>query len=247
MLQEVNADLHIHTCLSPCGSLDMSPQKIVKEAIRKNLSIIAITDHNSAQNVNAVKKVAEGTDLFVIPGMEITTSEEVHIIGLFSSLDDVINIQEFISTHLQPGENNEDLFGLQVIANELDEVDDIDKRLLISATTLNIDEVINAIHENDGLAVAAHIDRESFSLIGQLGFIPDNLNIDCIEISKRLPLNEAKIKYKEYIQLPFITSSDAHELEDVGVSPIRLMIEKPDNNELKMALAGKEGRRIIIE
>ena len=225
----------------------MSPLKIIKEASRKKVSIIAITDHNSAENVKPVIKAAKNFNIYVIPGMEITSVEEVHIIALFESVADSASMQKIIFDHLQPGENDEDLFGLQVVANEYDEVEGFNKRLLIGSTSLTVNEVVDAIHRFNGLAIAAHIDRENYSIIAQLGFIPDDLDFDAVEISRRLTLPEAKHKYKEYNRFPFITSSDAHELDVLGVFTTRLLIEKPNINELKMAFKGKNGRKILMD
>ncbi|MDY6933658.1 MAG: PHP domain-containing protein [Spirochaetota bacterium] len=250
MLRVFNADLHIHTCLSPCASLDMTPQKIIREAVRKKLSIIAITDHNSAENVEAViraARYADLTDLLVIPGMEVTTSEEAHIIALFTSVDNAVSMQEIVFDHLLPGENDEDLFGLQVIANEHDEVEGLNDRLLIGATTMSVDEVIETIHKLQGLAVAAHIDRESYSLIGQLGFIPENLELDGIEVSRRLTIDKAKFQFREYTKFPFVISSDAHNLNEIGVCITSIILEKLCMNEFRMALEGRGGRQVLSE
>lgn len=241
------ADLHIHTCLSPCADLDMTPIKIVREALKRKLSVIAITDHNSAQNVAAVIAAARHSHLSVIPGIEVTTSEEVHIIGLFEKTISAISMQELVYDHLQPGENDEDLFGIQVVANEFDEVEEINKRLLMGATLLSLDDVLSAIHERCGLAVAAHIDRQSFSILSQLGFIPESLNLDVIEISKRMTLAEARDRFSQYARVPFITASDAHFPEEIGLSPTCLKMASADISELRLALAGQEGRRVLQE
>ena len=244
-LRVLVADLHIHTCLSPCADLDMTPMKIVREALKRNLSIISITDHNSAQNVAAVIAAARDFDLSVIPGIEVTTSEEVHIIGLFGEIKSALSMQELVYDNLQPGENNEDLFGIQVVANEFDEVEEINKRLLMGATLLSLDDVISAIHERGGLAVAAHVDRESFSILSQLGFIPEGLKLDVVEISKRMTLTEARARFSQYRWVPFITASDAHFPEEIGVSPICLKVANPDISELRLALAGQEERKVL--
>ncbi|MBN2038947.1 MAG: PHP domain-containing protein [Spirochaetes bacterium] len=245
MLHTINSDLHIHTCLSPCSSLDMSPRKIAEEASKKGLSIIAVTDHNSAENIEAVSKASENHNITVIPGIEITSSEEVHTIALFESVKDSLSVQEIIFNNLQPGENDEDFFGLQVLSNELDEVEGFNKRLLAGATKLSVNEIIITIHQYGGLAIAAHIDRMSFSIISQLGFIPDELEFDALEISRNLTLKEAFSKYKEYSRFPFIQSSDSHELNTIGSGSIKLMMEEPSFKELKMAFKGKNGRKII--
>ncbi len=212
----VKIDLHIHTCLSPCASLDMTPQKIVAGACKKGLEIIAITDHNSVENARAVMKSARKYDLTVIPGIEVTTSEEVHIVGLFEEIGQACEMQHLVYENLQEGTNDEDLFGLQVVANDLDEVEKINHRLLIGATALPVHEVVNAIHGLNGLAVAAHIDRERFGIIGQLGFIPDDLQLDAVEISWRMSLEEVRSRFQDYERFAFIHSSDAHDLEEIG-------------------------------
>ena len=118
MIREFRADLHIHTCLSPCAELDMSPSAIIKKASEKALDIIAITDHNSAENVVAAMKAAEGTAVTVLGGMEITTAEESHILALFDDLDSIMKLQDIIYDNLLPGENDEKRFGEQIVVNE---------------------------------------------------------------------------------------------------------------------------------
>lgn len=243
-LKVLLADLHIHTCLSPCATLDMTPRKIVKEAQKKKLDIIAVTDHNSAENTGAVMAAARGTGLTVIPGMEITTFEEVHIIGLFANVGAALAMQALVYDRLQPGENDEDLFGMQVVANELDEVEGMNMRLLIGAARMDLDHVVDGIHSLKGLAVAAHIDREAFSILSQLGFIPEDLDLDALEISRRMTLKQGRTVFSHIERFPFITSSDAHDLEDIGTSPTAFRMAGPELAELRRALKGTGGRRI---
>lgn len=243
----MTADLHVHTCLSPCSTLDMTPRKIVAQARLMKLEMIAVTDHNSAENVGAVMRAAAGTGLVVIPGMEITTAEEAHVLGLFGTLDGALAMQEFVYEHLTPGENDEELFGLQVIASELDEVEGICTRLLIGSTDLAVDQVVAAIQQHGGIAVAAHIDRESFSLPGQLGFIPPDLGLAAVEISRRLTLAEARERFPEYGHYTFVAASDAHDLNQVGCNPTRLLVAATEFAELTLALAGQDGRHVMAD
>ena len=240
----VFADLHIHTCLSPCATLDMTPRKIVEQAQKKHLDIIAITDHNSAENAGSVIAAAQDTELCVIPGIEVTTSEEAHIVGLFENPLDALSMQTLVYGHLQPGENDDNLFGMQVIANAFDEVEGMNSRLLIGSTNLGLSEVIDAIHKLNGLAVAAHIDRQAFSIISQLGFIPEGLDLDAVEISKRMTLKKGRTFFKDLEGFAFITSSDAHDIEDIGSSPTGFQIAGPEIAELRLALKGEKGRKI---
>jgi predicted metal-dependent phosphoesterase TrpH len=244
-LKALTADLHIHTCLSPCASLDMTPLKIVGAAIDKKLALIAVTDHNSAENTSAVMKAARETGLCVIPGIEVTTREEAHIVGLFQEVEAALSMQALVYGNLQPGENDEDLFGIQVVANERDEVERISRRLLIGATRLGLNETVEAIHDRGGLAIAAHIDRGSFSIVSQLGFIPEDVDLDALEISSRLTLDEARSRFAGYGRFPFVASSDAHQLEQVGANPASFRLAHANMAELKMALAGRDGRMVL--
>ena len=216
MLQFFRTDLHIHTCLSPCADLTMSPKRIVNRAMKKKLDIIGICDHNSAENVQATVNAACKNDLTVLPGMEITSIEEVHVLALFNETEQVLNLQETIYANLIPGENKKELFGEQIVANEFDEVEGYNNKLLIGATTLNLAEIVKTIHTYGGLAIASHIDRESYSIIGQLGFIPEDLNIDALEISPRTTSAQINARIPNILKYPLITSSDAHFLEDIG-------------------------------
>jgi len=245
MLRALAADLHVHTCLSPCATLDMTPAKIVARAVSKGLAMIAITDHNSAENTPALVRAARGLDLCVLPGMEVTTAEEAHVVALFGDLEGARSLQELVYARLQPGENDENLFGLQVIANEHDEVEGFNSRLLIGATTLGVEELVTAVHARGGLAIAAHINREAYSLLGQLGFIPEDLPLDAVEISSRLSLAQARARYPEYEGRTFVTASDAHDLDDLGRSPVWLAVEEGSFAELQAALTGAQGRRVL--
>ena len=243
MLRYLRADLHIHTCLSPCGDLKMSPQKIIAKVLEHKLHIIAITDHNSAENVHAVMKCAEGKKVVVLPGMEVCTREEVHILAIFETEELALELQSFVYDHLQ-GENNPDVFGLQVIANEFDEVEGYQNRLLIGATDVSTEHIVGAIHQLHGLAIASHIDRESYSVIGQLGFIPETLGFDALEISINTNDEEARKRFQEYSRYTFIRNSDAHYLDDIGKAMSEYLLEEPSFQEIMKALRNEDGRMV---
>lgn len=235
------SDLHIHTCLSACAELDMTPPKITKQARERGLQIIAITDHNSAENIPPFYSTSEG--ITVLAGMEITTSEEVHILALFDSHEEIKPLQEIIYSSLQ-GPEFDEKFGYQLVVNEKEEILSFSKRPLIGATGLNTKEVVNLIHKFHGLAIASHIDKEVFSIISQLGFIPPDIKIDALEISCHMSLEEAKKRFSA-LGLPLIQSSDSHHLKDIGKSFTGFLIERPAIEELRLALRGQKGRRII--
>jgi PHP family Zn ribbon phosphoesterase len=244
MLREYLCDLHIHTCLSPCADLDMHPAALVRKATERRLDVIAICDHNASENVRYVIRAAQSGSLQIIPGMEITTSEEVHVLALFPGLDGLLGIQENIYDHL-PGRNDERFFGCQAIVNEKGEVEGINERLLIGATQISLSELIRTIHRFGGLAVASHIDRESFSAISQLGFIDDGSGFDALEISRALGVEQARKRFPELSHYPFVTSSDAHRLADIGTAATVMRLAEGTFEEVKMAIQQREGRCVI--
>jgi PHP family Zn ribbon phosphoesterase len=222
----------------------MHPKALVERAVAAGLDIIAICDHNSSENVPYVINAAREKNLKIFPGMEITTSEEVHFLALFDSLPNLARLQEIVYKHLA-GKNDEDRFGVQAIVNENGEVEGLNDKLLIGATDIPLNDLLNHVHEQNGLAVASHIDRESFSVLSQLGFIDKSINFDALEISSLTGLQQARIKYRDLNNFSFITSSDAHYLKDIGTSLTKIMIEEPTLAELKMAFSRQDGRHIL--
>jgi anti-sigma regulatory factor (Ser/Thr protein kinase) len=237
-------DTHIHTCLSPCAELDMHPAALVEAAVQARLDAVAICDHNSAENVGAVERAGRARGLAVIPGMEITSAEEVHVLGLMPDLEASLELQSRIYRAL-PGKNDEHTFGMQVVANEHAEVMGFNDHLLAGATTLTVEEVVAAIHALDGLAVASHVDREGFGIIGQLGFIPAGLQLDALEVSARTPLPSARAAFAPQGEHSLLCASDAHEPKDIGRAATFALLEQPTLGELRRALAGKDGRAIL--
>ncbi|HPH55916.1 MAG TPA: PHP domain-containing protein [Smithella sp.] len=244
MMKVFNCDLHIHTCLSPCAELDMHPAALVEKTIDAGLDVIAVCDHNASENVPYVIKAAQGTHLKILPGMEITTSEEVHFLALFDSLSDLIALQHFVDLHL-PGKNDEDRFGVQAIVNEHGEVEGLSDKLLIGATDVALNDLLTVVHHYHGLAIASHIDRESFSVLGQLGFIDDSIHFDALEISYAAGIRQTRERYADLKKYAFITSSDAHYLKDIGRATTKIMINEPTLSELKMAFSRENGRYVV--
>jgi hypothetical protein len=235
-------DLHLHTCLSPCAEVVMSPRNIADAAKRRSLDLVGICDHNSAENAGAVAEAAGRFGIRVLPGLEVTSREEVHILALFDEVESALRLQERVYAAL-PGENDPDIFGLQVVASAEDEVLGFNGRFLAGAATLSLAEVVGAVHALQGLAVASHVDREGFGIIGQLGFIPDDLPLDALEISPRLSLEEGRRAYGA--SRPLITASDAHALEEIGQAVTSFWLEEGTVEEIGMALKGFGERRIL--
>lgn len=221
----------------------MSPRKIVEKSIERQLDIIAICDHNSAENVQAAAHLGEKLGLCVIPGMEICSREEVHILGLFKSVAQARSMQDYVYEHL-PGENKAEVFGYQVVVNEEDEIRGEVSHLLIGATRLSLQDILRKIHDLGGLCIASHVDRPSFGIIGQLGFIPADLLLDGVEVSYRVPLKEAHEKIPGVLNFPCISSSDAHFPDDIGKVRTLFFLAAPTFEEIRLAFKGKDGRKI---
>ena len=242
---EFRADLHIHTCLSPCAELSMTPSRIVERAASLGINILAVCDHNTVEHVEVTSNIAKKKGIRVIAGIEINSSEEVHVLGLFENMTDAYSMQAVVYANL-PGENNEDAFGMQVLVNESEEVLGSNSRLLIGATELSVNRIVELIHTFNGLAVASHIDREGFGIIGQLGFIPEGIEFDALEISCRTSRSKAQEMFGPYSHIPWITSSDAHSIEDIGRGSTWFVMEHSTFEEMKFALKGTEGRKVIF-
>lgn len=209
-------DLHLHSCLSPCGDDDMTPSNIVGMAAVKGLDVIALTDHNSCRNCPAAMRHGETYGVIVIPGMELTTSEEVHVICLFPTLEDALAFDAYVYEHLLPIKNREKIFGKQQIMDENDQVTGTLEKLLISATDISFDAVDKLTASYHGIAYPAHLDKTSTSLISNLGFVPPDSTFRCAEVHDLKKLHSLK-KANPYLEnCQIISSSDAHYLGDIN-------------------------------
>ncbi len=215
-MKSLSYDLHIHSCLSPCGDLDMTPQNIVAMANLKGLDVIAITDHNSCKNCEATMKVAEYYDLVVIPGMEITTFEEVHILCLFYDITSATNFDKYVYNHLLPIKNNEKIFGSQLICDSTDNITGKVENLLINSTDIPLDSLYDLVTLHNGIVIPAHLDKSSTSIISNLGFIPPDSNFTCVELKDLNNLEKLKQSNPILEDCEIICSSDAHYLGDIN-------------------------------
>ena len=239
-LRHLRVDLHTHTCLSPCGDARMIPPRILRTAAEKKIDVIGISDHNTAENVAAVQEIACDYGVTVIGGMEVTTQEEAHILAFFDRMDQLEEFQAFIYRYLH-GSNSPGDFGHQWVVDSEGGVIDMNPRLLIGAAELSVRQVTDAIHGLSGVAIAAHVDRQTFSILGQLGFIPDDLELDAVELS---PFYRRSGFDPDSVMLPCVTFSDAHYVEEIGRSWIDAVVADPSVEEIKKALAGDDGRSI---
>lgn len=244
MLTQFRADLHVHTCLSPCAEEEMSPLAIVMQAKKKGLDIIGICDHNSTKNVGAVRQAGQHEALAVIGGIEVCSKEEVHILCLFDGEQSLQEMQLLIDQNLH-GENNPDLFGQQCVCDECDAILGRETKLLIGATELSVEEIVENVHQLGGLAIASHVDRDSFSMFSQLGFVPEGLQIDALEISPQHSVAEVRRCLPQIRDYPLVGFSDAHRLEEICAASTIFTVSTPCVVELKKALLGKDGREVI--
>ncbi len=209
---ELYYDLHIHSALSPCGDKDMTPNNIVNMSIIKGLDIIAVTDHNTCGNVRACMEVA-GDRLLIIPGMEIETSEEVHMVCYFPKIENAEAMEKYVKEHMPKIKNDENIFGEQLYMDAEDNITGKEENLLVTATNLDIFEVVEKTKEFGGVAVPAHIDRSSYSVLSNLGFIPPELVFQTVEITAK---NRLKMEEEYGKKYNIISNSDAHYLEDIS-------------------------------
>jgi predicted metal-dependent phosphoesterase TrpH len=244
MLKKFKADLHIHSCLSPCSDWDMSPRKIIKKSRERQLDLIALCDHNTAENAAVTSREGARQGIAVLAGIEICSREEVHLVTLFKEIEDALEMQEFIYAHL-PGKNQPEIFGHQIVADENDHVLGENDRLLIGATRLSLHDIVDKAHHLGGICIGSHVDRPSYSLIGQLGFIPEGLDLDAVEVSYRVPLEKARAEVPGIEDYPCVTASDAHFLRDIGKAWTEFILTAPTLEEIRMALTGADGRRIL--
>ncbi len=205
------ADLHIHSCLSPCGDMLMTPNNIVGMAYLKGLDVIAVSDHNTANNLPAIKRVADERGVLLLPAIEAESREEVHVLCYFNEVDAAVEFSKAIYEHLPDMPNNPQFFGEQVIMDEDDEPIGTEPRLLIQSLDLTIDELATLCRAHGGEPVPAHINRTSNSLINNLGFIPGEIDFRTVEIYRSLSMPE----YIDTSAYHVLYSSDAHRLEDI--------------------------------
>lgn len=245
-MKQFKADLHIHTLLSPCGDLDMTPCHIVEEARKKGVDMIGITDHNSTLHGKLTDFYSAQRDVFVLCGAEVTTKEEVHCLAFFENFEKLEIFQSYIDENLPNIPNSPDFFGDQVqIDKDLNIVYE-EPRLLTSALKVNIEEVALKVHELEGIFIPAHIDKTKNSVLSQLGFIPFDLQYEAVEVSKYGDINKIKREHPYLQNSTFIRSSDAHFVNDIGTSFSIFEMETRSFKEIKMALKQQNNRKVLL-
>lgn len=239
------ADLHVHTVLSACAEVEMIPPLIVQRARELGLELLAVTDHNSARNAGAVMEAARGTGITVLPGMEVQSREEVHLVCLFDTLEQVLAWQDQVFAALPDRENDEAFFGAQFVVDANGEYLDTEKRLLSVSAALSVEQIVAGVRALAGIVLAAHVDRPSFSLVANLGFVPPGLEIAGIELSRHAESGAALQSLPQLAGYGQVVSGDAHRLEEMTARTL-FKVRVPVVAELALALAGRQGRRVEI-
>lgn len=210
-------DLHIHSALSPCGDADMTPNNIVGMASIKGLDVIAVTDHNTVGNVRAAMEVGRELGVTVIPGMEVETEEAVHVLTLYPSIEAAEYAAAEVYKKLPDIANRPDIYGEQCYMDSEDNITGYEERLLISSTELSIEALFELVKTAGGLYIPAHVDKHSYSMLSNLGFMPEYMDIKYIELSKRVESEtEYLINKPELRQYKIFRDSDAHYLGDIS-------------------------------
>jgi predicted metal-dependent phosphoesterase TrpH len=245
-MKKFRADLHIHSVLSPCGDLDMSPRRIVAEAKARGLDAIAVTDHNSTLHGPLTRELAKPLGIKVFYGAEVTTREEAHCLCLFDTEEQRVAFQQFIERNLPKIKNDPARFGYQVVVNESDEILQEVEPLLLSALQVGVNDLEKEVHRLHGLFIPAHVDRPMYSLTSQLGFIPAELKFDAIEVFRNTNVDEFRQKSKHLQNPTIIKNSDAHVPNQIGTTYTEYLMEALEFSELSKALKGIEGRRVML-
>lgn len=228
----IRTDLHVHSCLSPCGDNNMTPFDLVGMSLLNGLELIALTDHNSAKNCPAAKLAAESYGIGFIPGIEVTTSEDIHCVCLFPDIDTAMAFDAMLEKHLPPIPNDTAIFGNQIIMFPDGSTSEF-KTLLITGCDISIIELPDIIRDYGGICYPAHVDRDANGLLAVLGTWPEDLNVSAAEIRFNLP--DAVPKHLKILQ-----ASDAHRLEALPDGGYPLPLKSPDFNGIRNYIYGYE-------
>ncbi len=245
-MQSLRADLHIHSVLSPCGGLEMSPNSIMQRLKQFGIQWLAITDHNSMANCPAYQKVAEKEGLFFTWGVEIQSVEEIHLLAYFDDSSSAEKFNTELYESLFPLDNDPDFFGDQVIIDENENILRVEPRALINSSEWNLNTVVEKVQAYNGLVVPAHIDSSVNSILSQLGFMPEVPQFQLFGISACLDVKSWVQDNPYFKDKVFLRASDAHYLNDIGKGYSIITVEKPAVQELFLAAKGCGRRKIEI-
>lgn len=218
-------DFHIHSCLSPCAEEDMTPYNLVNLSAIMGMEAIALTDHNSCQNCGAAMRAGEAAGITVIPGMELCTSEEVHVVCLFEELKTAEEFSDYVLSTMPPVKNRPEIFGTQLIMDETDQILGSQDILLTTASGISISNIEKIIDGYGGVCYPAHIDRSSYSVISNLGMITEEMGFEVAEVSPNGDIDKLIAQHPILKKMKILTSSDAHRLESLPPAQLSLHTE----------------------
>jgi PHP family Zn ribbon phosphoesterase len=245
-MKEFRADLHVHTVLSPCAEVEMIPPLIVQEALKRGLDLIAITDHNASANVGAVQRAAKDTPLIVLPGMEVQSREDVHLLTIFETLDALNVWQAEVDGSLPRLKNRTNFFGEQFIVDETGDFLRSEERLLSTSTRFSIDEICERVPSLGGLVIPAHVERTAYGLLPSLGLISEKWQLLALEISRNTTPQKAMASFPALRQYELIQSGDVHRLDEF-LGTTFFSLASPTLTEIRMAFNDIDSRAVCIK
>lgn len=240
------ADLHIHSVLSPCGGLEMSPRALMQRAKELRIEWIAVTDHNSLANCPAYAKVAEEYGIAFTYGVEIQTAEEIHLLAYFDEPDKAMEFDAMLYDALLPLPNDADFFGDQVVIDAEENIVRIEERALSNSVLWNLEEALLNAEMFNGFCVPAHVDADVNSIISQLGFLPSQPYFPILGITSKLILADYLSEHPDFEGHAFLRASDSHYLNDMGCGSSLITVEQPTVVELRLAAGSTAGRKITV-
>jgi len=245
-MKKIRADLHVHTVLSPCAEVEMIPPLIVQTALERQIELIAITDHNASANVRAVQKAAAGTILTVLPGMEVQSREDVHLLTLFETIEALEAWQAEVDHSLPDLSNRPDFFGEQFVVDETGEFIRSEPRLLLTSTQFSIDDIFDRVYALGGMVIPAHVERTSYGLLPSLGLILEKWQLLALEVSRHSTPEKAAEAFPALRKYALIQSGDVHRLDEFLGTTIFTMVS-PTLMEIRMAFTHIDGRDVCVE
>jgi PHP family Zn ribbon phosphoesterase len=241
---KISADLHIHSTLSPCAALEMSPTAIVRRARELALDVIAVTDHNSIENGFIAARLGEKAGVKVLLGMEAQTREDIHVLCLFDDRGQAERFNERIYSLLPAVDNNPDFFGDQVVVDEQDNIVRQEQKLLLNALDLPLVDLLAMVSAHGGVSIPAHVEAPPYGLLVNLGMVPVELENSLLEISYASPLPQVLINFPELKRHPLLSNSDAHFLKDIGRA--RTVFESPSSSLPALVAAARAGSFRVV-
>jgi len=235
------AELHVHTVLSPCAEVEMIPPLIIQTACDMGINLLAITDHNCTRNIPAMMEAALGSGVSILPGMELQTREEVHLLCIFNQPEQAFSFQQIIDPLLPAILNDPVHFGEQFVVDSTGDFLDSESRLLLTSANISLDDAVIEVKALGGIAIPAHVDRKAYGLLNMLGFFPPDLNFDAVEISRFITPEEIINQHKGIQKYPLIQSGDAHRLNEI-LGKCYFKIQYPSINEIIKAFNHIENR-----